>query len=199
MTDASLAARVRAGDTDAFTACYRAHAAALDLQTYRIGTGHWAEDARQEAFARFWARPERYDPTRGTLRTFLQWDTAGRSIDLARSETSRRHREDRHNTQTARLTNLADTETDIERSHDAALVRAALLLLPETEREAIVLAFYGDITYKQVAIVLDQPEGTIKSRIRRGMQRLAKMLAPDGFGPVRSEPLGERDPQPSGH
>jgi RNA polymerase sigma-70 factor (ECF subfamily) len=134
----------------------------------------------QEVFLRLWNEPDRFDPERGSLRSYLLAHAHGRSVDLIRSETSRRRREERG----ARLTAEAgyDLEHEVWDLELAGHVRDALGSLTDDERAAIELAYFGGHTYREVARMLDQPEGTVKSRIRAGLGRLRTSLAEAGIG-----------------
>src|SRR6202022_650110 len=107
----------------------------------------------------------RYDPSRGTLRSYLLAQTHGRSVDLLRSEGARRAREERE----ARAT--AEAGYDLEHAvwdiATAEQVRLAVEKLPQSERQCIALAYFGGHTYREVAARLDEPEGPGKSRMRR--------------------------------
>lgn len=133
-----------------------------------------AEEVTQEVFVRFWERPERYDAERGSLRAFLLAVTHGRSVDMLRSETSRRAREER-----ARAVAEAgyDLEQEVVEIVANERIRDALAALPGAERSAIELAYFGGHTYREVAAIQNEPEGTVKSRIRSGLRRLEKELA----------------------
>lgn len=134
----------------------------------------------QEVFLRLWHQPERFDPERGSLRAFLLAQIHGRSVDILRSETSRRRREERE----ARMT--AESAMDIEREvvdlTVAEGVKEVMAGLPPDERKAIELAYFGGHTYRQVAVMLDTPEGTVKSRIRAGLKRMRIGLVDAGLG-----------------
>jgi RNA polymerase sigma-70 factor (ECF subfamily) len=144
-----------------------------------------AEEVVQEVFLRLWSQPDRFDPDRGSLRSYLLAQSHGRAVDLLRSETSRRRREERE----ARAT--AESGYDIEREVlDLAVgehVKDVLNKLPSEERQAIELAYFGGFSYRQVATKLDQPEGTVKSRIRSGLKRMRADLVDAGIGGVWSE------------
>ena len=105
--------------------------------------------------------------------------THGRAVDLLRSEGARRAREERE----ARAT--AESGYDLEHTvwdlATAEQVRSAVEKLPPPERECIALAYFGGRTYREVAVQLHEPEGTVKSRIRSGLKRLRQELAASGI------------------
>ncbi|MDQ1510069.1 MAG: polymerase sigma-70 factor, subfamily, partial [Actinomycetota bacterium] len=136
------------------------------------------EEVVQEIFVRTWRDPGRFDPARGSMRSFLLAQVHGRSVDLLRAESARRAREERE-----ALRN-PDVDFDLEREvmqlTEAEAVRDALSTLSEGERRAIELAYFGGHTYREVAVLLEQPEGTVKSRIRAGLLRLRAALIEEG-------------------
>jgi RNA polymerase sigma-70 factor (ECF subfamily) len=166
---------------EALAEAYRRHGGAVFALSRRLtGERALAEEVVQEVFLRLWNEPDRFDPERGSLRSYLLAHAHGRSVDLIRAETSRRNREERG----ARLT--AESGYDLEREvWDLALadqVRDALESLSAGERAAIELAYFGGHTYREVARLLDEPEGTVKSRIRSGLSRLRSSLVDAGIG-----------------
>lgn len=149
--------------------------AVFGLASRLVGDRMLAEEVTQEVFLRLWRRPERFDPSRGSLRSFLLAECHGRSIDAVRSESARRRREaddiwsDRGRSVPDLARDVCDAVVD---ERVAGLVRA----LPEAEREAISLAYCDHLTYREVAAVLDTPEGTVKGRIRSGLRRMRSQM-----------------------
>jgi RNA polymerase sigma-70 factor (ECF subfamily) len=138
-----------------------------------------AEEIVQEIFLRLWNDPTRFDPERGTMRSYLLTQTHGRSVDMLRADTSRRAREERDVRRTAE--SGYDIEHEVLDMATSDHVRRCLEALPADERQAIELAYFGGYTYREVAVRLDQPEGTVKSRIRSGLKRLRRELNATGI------------------
>jgi RNA polymerase sigma-70 factor (ECF subfamily) len=177
--DADLAVAVAARDEAALAELYRRHGGtSLGLARRVLSDRVLAEEVVQEVFVRLWRTPERYDPERGTMRAWLCAQVHGRSVDLLRADTARRAREERDAFRTP------PTDDDLERAvvelTEGEAVRRALLTLSDVEREAIELAYFAGHTYREVAVLLEQPEGTIKSRIRSGLLRLRAALIDEG-------------------
>ena len=140
-----------------------------------------AEDVTQEVFVRLWNRPERFDSTRGTLSGFLQLDAHGRSVDLLRSERARADREIREQQLSASSNSPMSLEEEVMKRISSERIRDALETLEADERLPIALAFFQGHSYRRVAEALDLPEGTVKSRIRRGMSRLKELLGEEAL------------------
>ncbi len=175
-SDASLVIAIGRFDESALSTVYDRHGGPVFALSRRLlRRNDLAEDVTQEIFMRLWTHPQRFDPDRGTLRTFLLSDTHGRSIDLLRSETSRKAREEKEGRM--RPEPPRDVEGEVVARDTSDKVQQALVHLDEGQRAAITLAYFDGYTYRQVAEVLGEPEGTVKSRIRSGMQRLRVILA----------------------
>ncbi len=178
-SDATLVVSIGRYQQAALAEAYRRHAGATFGLAKRLLNDHSrAEEVVQEVFVRLWNEPNRYDPDRGTLRSFLLAHTHGRSVDMIRADVSRRNREERE------AREQADGGYDVAREvWDMALaghVREAMETLQQGERAAIELAYFGGLTYKEVAERLGEPEGTVKSRIRSGLKRLRGELVQVG-------------------
>ncbi len=186
VSDAAVVVAIGRWREDALAEAYRRHAGAVFALARRLLVDPgMAEEVVQEVFLRLWNQPEKFDPERGSLRAFLLAQTHGRAVDVLRSETSRRRREERD----ARRT--AEAGYDIEREvMDLSVtdkVNEVMAVLPVDERRAIELAYFGGHTYRQVAALLDQPEGTVKSRIRSGLRRMRDQLMDAGLGGAWTE------------
>src|SRR5262249_30570206 len=138
-----------------------------------IGDRRAAEDVTQDVFLSLWERPEAFDPERGPLRTFVGTLAHRRAIDVVRREEARRRRAAR---EAATIVPIPDVDELAIAILAAERVRAEVDRLPVEQREAIELAYFGGRTYRQVAAQLGVPEGTVKSRMRLGLRRIADAL-----------------------
>jgi RNA polymerase sigma-70 factor, ECF subfamily len=173
-TDRELVDAVTRRDQTALEEIHRRHGAAVfGLARRVLRRDDLAEDITQDVFVRLWNEPRRFDAGRGSLRSFLQREAHSRSIERVRSEESRARREQRSNPIDDGAPSL---EAEVLASIRSEELRRALDDLDSDTRNAIVLAYYGGLSYRQVAEQLDQPEGTVKSRIRAGLNRLSTLL-----------------------
>lgn len=174
--DAALVVAIGRWHDDALAEVYRRHGGAVyGLARRVLGDEPRAEEVVQEVFVRLWRQPERFDPDRGSLRSYLLAAAHGRAVDLVRSETSSRRRDEQD--ARSRATAAYDLEHEVWDLVVAEHVKTALSELDPDERKAIELAYFEGHTYRQVAELLGQPEGTVKSRIRAGLRRLESRLA----------------------
>jgi RNA polymerase sigma-70 factor (ECF subfamily) len=179
VSDAQLVTSIARYSEIALAEVYRRHGGAVyGLARRVLNNASEAEDVTQEVFLRLWNQPDRFDPSRGTLRSFLLTQSHGRAVDAVRSLNSRRLRESRDVRRTA--TAEYDMQHEVWDLAMADQVARALGDLPGDERQAIELAYYQGHTYVEVADLLGQPEGTIKSRIRNGMRRMRAVLLEAG-------------------
>jgi RNA polymerase sigma-70 factor (ECF subfamily) len=179
VSDAQLVTSIARYSEVALAEVYRRHGGAVyGLARRVLNSTAEAEDVTQEVFLRLWNQPDRFDASRGSLRSFLLAQSHARSVDAIRSLNARRMREmkDAHRTAGADY----DMQHEIWDLALADQVSRALGTLPDDERRAIELAYFEGHTYVEVAELLGQPEGTIKSRIRNGMRRMRTALVDGG-------------------
>ncbi|HVE75343.1 MAG TPA: sigma-70 family RNA polymerase sigma factor [Actinomycetota bacterium] len=179
LSDGALVLAIARWRQEALEEAYRRHAPQVFALSRRLLVDRsLAEEVVQEVFIRLWYEAERFDPERGSLRAFLLTQAHGRSIDLLRSETSRRRREETD--ARGAVTVAEDATVRLELLDLSETVRKALKTLPKPQRVAIELAYFGGKSYREVASVLKVPEGTIKSRIRVGLSQLRSELVQAG-------------------
>jgi RNA polymerase sigma-70 factor, ECF subfamily len=169
LSDVRLSRLLRQRLPEAHAYVFRQWVRVVRAASYRILRSHDSvDDVVQRVFEELWSHPERYNPVRGPLVQYLAMQGRSRSIDLVRSEISRTRRESAD--QAARDRSLGAFEETGELS-------SWLECLPAGEREAITLAYLGQLTYKEVALQLALPPGTVKSRIRKGLIRLRSEIS----------------------
>ena len=172
-------------DPTTFSRVYDEHARSVYGAALRIlGDAARAQDVAQDVFLRVWRNPSRFDAKRGELGSYLRLMARSRALDLYReSQAAGRARD--------RLEVVVGTEDSVrpddrpssitERDEDRAVLRAALKRLPENQREALVLAYWGGMTADEIARRSGVPLGTAKSRIRLGMAKLRAEVEPVGL------------------
>jgi RNA polymerase sigma-70 factor (ECF subfamily) len=175
-TDAVLAARLTAGDDYALAEVFDAlgrivYGSALAV----LGDDSAAQDVVQDVFVELWSHPDRYDPAAGTLRTYLTVLARHRAVDLVRSELRRVARQERSYRLTP-VTPAPGAGDQAMAAHTAGLVRAAVRLLPASQRQVIELAYFEGLTCREVAHAVGIPEGTAKSRLRLALAKLETVL-----------------------
>ena len=168
-SDAALMVAVGRFDQDALGEIYRRHAGSvLNLAARVAGSTAAAEEVVQDVFTTIWKSPGTFDPEKGSLRSLLMSIAHRRSVDLVRSEVSRRRRE----TGSDRPPESQSLEGEVWQVMVTEHVQEAMATLSQGERRCIELAYFGGHSYREVAQLLDQPEGTVKTRIRSGLKRL---------------------------
>jgi RNA polymerase sigma-70 factor (ECF subfamily) len=174
--DSLLIARIAAGDDRALADVLdrvggAVHAAALHVLRDRTA----AEDVVQEVFVGLWCHPERYDEARGSLRTYLVMCGRHRAHDLLRSELRRIGREERLDRLTPRPRQPSPLE-QVDDADTASAVHAAVRLLPPEQQQVVELAYFGGLSYREVAQATGLAEGTAKSRERLALAKLETLL-----------------------
>jgi RNA polymerase sigma-70 factor, ECF subfamily len=177
LADEDLMPLVRHGEADAFEVVYERHSGAAFSLAYRMcGTRAQAEDVVQEAFLSMWRSGARYDATRGSLRTWMLGIVHNRAIDsLRRSVVHDRRRASDEGIE-ERFEARERTDVEVARLDEAQEIRDALQTLPAEQSRVIELAYFGGFTQTEIATMLEAPIGTVKGRMRLGLEKLRAQL-----------------------
>ena len=171
VSDGELITRVGSGDRNAFETLYRRYARPVfGLALRRLGDRGRAEDAVQETFASVWRAARSYKPERGPGAPWLYAVARNAIVDNGRV---------RREPPVDRTDERSDDETPADRAESgwvAWRVHRAIAELPENERDVIELAYWGGRSQSEIADMLNVPLGTVKTRTRTGLARLADML-----------------------
>jgi RNA polymerase sigma-70 factor, ECF subfamily len=181
LADEEVMQLVQQGDPRAFELLYDRHGGAAFSLAYRMtGNRTSAEDVAQEAFLSFWRSRLRYQPERGSVRTWVLGIVHNRAIDgLRRSMVHDRRRTSAEGIE-ERQEAPERTEVEVARREEARHVQGALDTLPEDQRRTIELAYFGGFSQSQIAEMLDTPIGTVKGRMRLGLEKMRQQLS-EGF------------------
>ncbi|MEV7597105.1 sigma-70 family RNA polymerase sigma factor [Kitasatospora sp. NPDC089797] len=177
-----LVQRVARGDEAAFEVLYRAVAGpvyGVALRTLRSPVH--AEEVAQEVFLEVWRTADAYRPERGPVMTWVLTIAHHRAVDRVRSARASAERD--HRAGFREPTQDDPPEEQAVRSLDRQRIRSALTHLSPVQREALVLAYYGGYTQREIANRVGVPLGTVKTRIRDGLIRLRTAIAPDDDRP----------------
>jgi RNA polymerase sigma-70 factor, ECF subfamily len=170
---ASLVACIAAGDQLALHALYeRTHRPVFTLALRITGNRETAEEVTVDVFHEVWRRASGYHPANGTVLGWIMNQARSRALDRVRFEQRKKR--------AGELPERAETEEwqdVVELKEQAAALRASFDVLSTHERQVIELAFFSELTYADVAAKLAQPLGTVKTRIRSGLQKLRQALA----------------------
>ncbi|MCW2984498.1 MAG: sigma-70 family polymerase sigma factor [Conexibacter sp.] len=177
LADEDLMQLVRQGDARAFELVYERHASAAFSLAYRMtGRRAAAEDVVQEAFLSLWRSGARYDQARGSVRTWVLGIVHHRGIDALRRSLRHDNRRASDEGLEERFESGERTDVQAARREEAAEVRTALATLPEDQSRAIELAYFGGFSHSEIATMLQTPVGTVKGRIRLGLEKLRGQL-----------------------
>lgn len=177
-TDEQLLARMADGEEDALNAFYARHAPYIyGLLLKLLAVREDAEDVLQKIFWQVWGSAARFDRERGSVRAWLVLIARSRARDLFRRKQA-----------ALKPVHLADTDiedptTICEKGENDSTLHRALQQVPSEQRSAIALAFFDGMTYEEVAREQTLPLGTVKTRIRSGLQRLRDLLSDERLVP----------------
>ena len=161
-------------DPAVFGRAYDEHARSVYAAAYRVlGNSAQAQDVVQDVFLRIWRRPRTFDAGRGELGSYLRMMARSRALDLWREGQAAGRASDRLKLTVAHEPREQERpDAGAERREQGASVRAAVRELPDAQREAVVMAYWGGLTADEIARRIEVPLGTAKSRIRLGLEKL---------------------------
>ncbi len=186
LADEDLMQHVRRGEAVAFEIVYERHATAAFSLAYRMtGSRNGAEDVVQESFLSLWRSNARYDRTRGSVRTWVLGIVHNRAIDALRRSVVHDRRRASDEGIEERFEAKERTDVEVARRDEAREVRQALTTLPPEQCKVIELAYFGGFTHTEIASMLETPIGTVKGRMRLGLEKMRAQL-----GGLSPEPAG---------
>ena len=179
LADEDLMPLVSRKDPVAFEVFYDRHGGAAYSLAYRIvGDPTAAEDVAQEAFLSMWRSRARYDPARGSVRAWALGIVRNRAIDALRREGGRAPKLDLDDEAALEREEAPErTEAEALRRETARQVRGALGALPNEQSRVIELAYFGGFTHSEIARMLEMPIGTVKGRMRLGLEKMRARFA----------------------
>src|SRR3954447_4066136 len=181
LADEDVMQLVRRGDARAFEVIYERHSAAAFSLAYRMmGTRGGAEDVTQDAFLSLWRSGARYDRARGSVRTWILGIVHHRAIDALRRSTVHDRRRSSDEGIEERLEAPERTDAEAARRQEAHTVREAMSTLPSEQCQVIELAYFGGFSHSEIAELLNAPIGTVKGRMRLGLEKMRAALVGSG-------------------
>jgi RNA polymerase sigma-70 factor (ECF subfamily) len=154
---------------------------AFSLAVRILGDAGRAEDVVQDVMTSVWRKPERFDPERGGFRTWFLTLVRNRSIDVLRGKEKREHRETQLPVQARPASVASDPWQAVSLSLERKALREALDSIPADQRHIIELAYFGGYTQSEIAERLQLPLGTVKGRLRLGLEKLHSYLSGRGL------------------
>jgi len=172
-----LVQSIAGGDQRALHALYeRTHRIVFTLIVRITNSRESAEELTLDVFHDVWRRASTYDPANGSVVGWIMNQARSRALDRLRFE-QRKKRVDPHRDSPVSATAASDPYETLHVTNQGRLLRDALTILTPDERQAIETAFFSELTYTEAAARLNQPLGTIKTRIRSGLGKLRRALA----------------------
>lgn len=180
LADEEVMHLVQEGDPRAFELLFDRHGGAAFSLAYRmLGDRVGAEDVSQDAFLSIWRSRLRYQSDRGSVRTWVLGIVHHRAIDALRRNLVHDRRRSSAEGIEERFEAPERTDGEVARREEAREVRAALETLPSEQCRVIELAYFGGFSHSKIADMLDMPIGTVKGRMRLGLDKLRQALAPE--------------------
>lgn len=179
--DSELLKNAARGDHGSLAQLHQRYAGVLTATAFRVlNNAKDAEEVVQEAFVQIWEKASVYDPRRGKPLSWAMTLTRNKAIDRLRRMQRRQRLHDDIEQEAQSWDRVAERDSGDEAiTHETqAIVRSAVIQLNESQRRAIELAFFGGLTQHEIAAQLEEPLGTVKARIRRGMMKLRRIIGP---------------------
>ena len=179
LRDEQLMTLIANGEKDALEVFYNRYTSSVfSLARYILKDHGLAEEATQDIFLNLWLKASSYDPQRGTPRAWFMSVAHHRIIDVikSRKRAAQSTNQVPHELLDLHPSSQESTEDEVERNLTREQIFGALASLPEEQREVIVLAYFGGYSQSEIATRLSQPLGTVKTRVRLGMQKLRAVL-----------------------
>jgi RNA polymerase sigma-70 factor (ECF subfamily) len=179
LADEELMPLVGRKDPEAFEVLYDRHGGAAYSLAYRIvGDRAAAEEVTQEAFISVWRSGARFDAARGSVRSWFLSVVRNRAIDFLRSKAGKAPKLDFDDDSALEQRPAAErTEEEALRRETAVEVRGAIGNLPGEQAKVIELAYFGGFSHSEIAQILQLPMGTVKGRMRLGLEKIRGELA----------------------
>jgi len=188
--DVTLIGRIARGETRALEALYdRYHRLVFSISMAILADASIAEEVTLDVFMRIWRGASTYLPERAKVSTWLASITRNHAIDVLRGQRSRLDQKSVYLDELPLLkeTGLPDPQEGAEIASQRIRIRQAVAQLPADQREALLLAFFKGYSHRQIAELLEEPLGTVKTRIRLAMQKLREILAEEPQPSDKSE------------
>lgn len=197
LDDGVLVARVAGGDGQALEALFARHGRACYALSRRILVDEQlAQDVVQEVFLAVWRDPSRYDPAKAAFSSWLLSVTHHKAVDVVRREESLRRRRTSADLLEGEESDAPRVDEQVWSRVRRERVREVLRTLPEPQREALALAYFGGYTQREIAGLTGTPLGTVKTRMLAGMRRMKESL--DGMSNAATPVRGDDTSAPDG-
>jgi RNA polymerase sigma-70 factor, ECF subfamily len=178
LADEEVMQLVQDGNPRAFELLYDRHGGAAFSLSYRmVGNRVTAEDITQEAFLSIWRSRLRYDQARGSVRTWVLGIVHNRAVDALRRNVVHDRRRETMEGIEERHEARERTDLEVARREEARNIRTALDTLPDEQRRTLELAYFGGFSHSQIAELLEEPIGTVKGRMRLGLDKMRRQLS----------------------
>jgi len=178
-SDRTLVQQIGAGDQKAFGILYERYTTLVFSLAVKIAGSHeTAEDITLDVFTQIWKNAKKYHPEKGSVKGWIASLARYRSIDTLRRRKVRSdiNRPQWSDVQLEKLPSNDNTGEALELAETRKKVSNAIAKLPEDQQEVLAMAYFKGYTHRQIAEVLNEPLGTIKTRIRLGIQKLREIF-----------------------